>query len=116
GFSLQQTAANPFVVALGAPESGTHRLNLAGGINNLGGLMGPIIVSVVLFGTANDAVPKVVEISSINTLYYILAGLFIAVAIFLKLSKLPIVTSNEAMESSSKSNAPLLVMLVGFIM
>ncbi len=116
GFSLQQTAANPFVVALGPAESGTHRLNLAGGINNLGGLMGPIIVSVVLFGSASDAVAKVVEIHSINNLYYALAGLFIAVAIFLKLSKLPVVTSSETMESSSKSNAPLLIMLIGFVM
>ena len=36
GFSLQQTAANPFAVALGDPETGSHRLNLAGGINSLG--------------------------------------------------------------------------------
>lgn len=116
GFSLQQTAANPFVVALGAPESGTHRLNLAGGINNLGGLMGPVIVSVVLFGTANDAVPKAVEISSINNLYLILAGLFIAVAIFFALSKLPEVTSDEKVEASPKPNGPLVVMILGFLM
>ena len=116
GFSLQQTAANPFVAALGPPASGTHRLNLAGGVNNLGGLFGPVIVSVVLFGTANDAEAKVVEISSINSLYYILAGLFLAVALFFKVSKLPVVTSNEKIESSSKSNGPLLIMLIAFIM
>ncbi|PYF72546.1 MFS transporter [Pedobacter nutrimenti] len=116
GFSLQQTAAQPFVVALGAPESGTHRLNLAGGINNFGGLMGPVIVSVVLFGTANDAVAKEVDITSINNLYYILAGLFFAVAVFFGISKLPEVTSNEKLESSSKSNGPLLIMILGFLM
>ncbi|WP_129717738.1 MFS transporter [Pedobacter sp. SYP-B3415] len=116
GFSLQQTAANPFVVALGDPAGGTHRLNLAGGINNFGGLMGPVIVSVVLFGTASDAVPKVVEISSINTLYYILSGLFLAVAIFYSVTKLPNVTSNETMENSPKPNGPLVVMIIGFLM
>ncbi|RNL50983.1 MFS transporter [Pedobacter jejuensis] len=116
GFSLQQTAANPFVVALGEPESGAHRLNLAGGINNFGGLMGPVIVSVVLFGTANDAVAKVVEISSINNLYYILAGLFVAVAIFFAVSKLPDVTSTEKIEASSKPTGPLVVMIIGFLM
>ncbi|WP_432713254.1 MFS transporter [Pedobacter sp.] len=116
GFSLQQTAANPFVVALGPASSGTHRLNLAGGVNNFGGLMGPVIVSVVLFGSANDAVAKEVDISSINNLYYILAGLFLAVAVFFGISKLPVVTSNEQMESSSKSNGPLLLMVVGFLM
>ncbi|WP_443946225.1 MFS transporter [Pedobacter sp. AW1-32] len=116
GFSLQQTAANPFVVALGPAESGSHRLNFAGGVNNFGGLMGPVIVSVVLFGTANDAVAKVVEISSINNLYYILAGLFIAVAIFFWISKLPDVTSNEKIEASTKPTSSLIVMIVGFLM
>lgn len=116
GFSLQQTAANPFVVALGPAESGTHRLNLAGGINNFGGLMGPVIVSVILFGTASDAVPKAVEISSINNLYYILAGLFLAVAVFFGISKLPEVTSNETVEASPKPNGPLVVMIIGFLM
>ena len=28
GFSLQQTAANPFVIALGDPKTGSHRLNI----------------------------------------------------------------------------------------
>src|SRR5690606_19688312 len=42
GFSLQQTAANPFAVALGDPERGSHRLNLAGGINSFGTTIGPI--------------------------------------------------------------------------
>jgi FHS family L-fucose permease-like MFS transporter len=116
GFSLQQTAAQPFVVALGAPESGTHRLNLAGGVNNLGGLMGPVIVSLVLFGSANDAVAKVVEISSITTLYYALAGLFLLVAVFYGVTKLPEVTSDEKIEASPKSNGPLVVMIVGFLM
>ena len=30
GFSLQQTAANPFAISLGDVEKGSHRLNLAG--------------------------------------------------------------------------------------
>jgi FHS family L-fucose permease-like MFS transporter len=35
GFSLQQTSAQPYAVSLGTPETGAHRLNLAGGINSL---------------------------------------------------------------------------------
>lgn len=116
GFSLQQTAAQPFVVALGAPESGTHRLNLAGGVNNFGGLMGPVIVSIVLFGSASDAVAKVVDIASITTLYYALAGLFLLVAGFYAISDLPKVTSDEQLEASPKSNGPLVVIILGFLM
>ena len=36
GFSLQQTAAQPFAISLGSESSGSHRLNFAGGINSLG--------------------------------------------------------------------------------
>ncbi len=116
GFSLQQTAANPFAVALGTPETGADRLNLAGGVNNFGSILGPIIVSVVLFGSAVSVTPKTVEIASINNLYYILAGLFFAVAIFFSIRKLPKVTSDEQIEASHKTNLPLFVMFVSFLL
>lgn len=116
GFSLQQIAANPFAVALGTPETGADRLNLAGGVNNFGSLLGPIIVSIVLFGTAAGAEAAQVEITAINSLYYILTGLFIAVAIFFSISKLPDVRSNETIEASPKTNTPLLVMLLAFVL
>ncbi len=114
GFSLQQTAANPFVVALGTPETGATRLNFAGGVNNLGSLLGPVIVSFVLFGSAVGANANEVPISSVNTLYYILAGLFFAVAIFFWVSNLPKVTSDEHIEASNKANLPLFIIFIAF--
>src|SRR5690606_33691494 len=51
-----------------------------------------------------------------NNLYYILAGLFLAVAVFYAFSKLPDVTSNETIESSPKPTGPLVVMIIGFLM
>ncbi|MBD1365232.1 MFS transporter [Mucilaginibacter sp. ZT4R22] len=117
GFSLQQTAANPFVVALGSAETGTHRLNFAGGVNNFGSIMGPVIVSIVLFGSASAKIPaSEVKISSVNNLYYILAGLFIAVAIFFYVSKLPKVTSDEKIEPSNKANLPLGIIFIAFLL
>ena len=50
GFSLQQTTANPFAIALGDPKTGSHRLNLAGGINSFGTTIGPIVVAFIIFG------------------------------------------------------------------
>jgi FHS family L-fucose permease-like MFS transporter len=117
GFSLQQTAANPFVVALGSAETGTHRLNFAGGVNNFGSILGPIIVGFVLFGSATAKIPAAdVKISSVNNLYYILAGLFIAVAIFFWVSKLPSVTSDEKIEPSNKANRPLSIIFIAFLL
>lgn len=115
GFSLQQTAANPFAVALGTPETGADRLNLGGGVNNFGTLIGPIIVSLVLFGMASSTKEVKVDISSINSLYYSLAGLFVAVAIFFLVSKLPRVTSDEEVETNTKTNKPLLFLLLAFL-
>nr|MCS3815864.1 FHS family L-fucose permease-like MFS transporter [Mucilaginibacter sp. X4EP1] len=112
---MQQTAANPFVVALGPPETGSNRLNFAGSINNIGGLLGPAVISIVLFGSANSHIaPADVKISSIDNLYLIFAGLLLAVALFFWVSKLPVVTSEESVEVTSKPGTPLVIMLVAF--
>jgi fucose permease len=49
GFSLQQTSAQPFAIALGDPSTGSHWLNLAGGINSFGTTLGPIIINILAF-------------------------------------------------------------------
>src|SRR5689334_4946428 len=55
GFSLQQTAAQPFAISLGDPATGTNRVNFGGGINSFGTAIGPLVVAFVLFGTAAGA-------------------------------------------------------------
>src|ERR1039458_8758071 len=45
GFSLQQTAAQPFAISLGDPSTGTSRVNLGGGVNSFGTMIGPLIVA-----------------------------------------------------------------------
>ena len=50
GFSLQQTAANPFVYSLGDPNKGSQRLNLAGGVNSFGTTIGPIVIALIILG------------------------------------------------------------------
>src|SRR6187399_407839 len=49
GFSLQQTAAQPFAIALGDPSTGMGR------VNSFGTTIGPIVVAFALFGTAASA-------------------------------------------------------------
>ena len=50
GFALQQIVANPYVIALGAPATGSHRVNLAGGINSFGTLIGPPLLAYAVYG------------------------------------------------------------------
>ncbi|MCU7615548.1 MFS transporter [Chryseobacterium sp. GMJ5] len=60
GFSVQQIVANPLAIKMGSPQTGAHRLTLAGGINSLGTTIGPILVGIALFGMGNkeDSAPK----------------------------------------------------------
>ncbi|WP_379968663.1 MFS transporter [Epilithonimonas sp. UC225_85] len=88
GFSLQQTVANPLAIALGPITTGSQRLTLAGGINNLGTTIGPLIVSFAIFGSAASENTEM-SIESVKIPYLVLGVAFLAVAILLKLSSLP---------------------------
>lgn len=110
GFSLQQTAANPFAIALGDPRTGAHRLSLAGGVNSFGTTIGPIIVTLILFGTV-IATPEQVEnagIGSINLLYIILIVVFLLVAGIFAVAKMPNVQSDEEFEKTGKATRAML--------
>jgi MFS transporter, FHS family, L-fucose permease len=90
GFSLQQTAANPLAIVIGDPNKGAQRLSMAGGINNLGTTIGPLIVSFAIFGTVVvGGTPSVASIGAVKTPYLILGAAFIVVAIIFKFSSLP---------------------------
>lgn len=43
GITMLQVSANPYVSALGSPETASSRLNLAGGFNSLATVIGPLI-------------------------------------------------------------------------
>ncbi|OCK51812.1 MFS transporter [Chryseobacterium sp. CBo1] len=68
GFSVQQIVANPLAIKMGSPETGAHRLTLAGGINSLGTTIGPILLGIILFGMGNkeDSQPKTDHLSKIE--------------------------------------------------
>ena len=87
GFSLQQTAANPLVITLGDPSKGSQRLSLAGGINNFGTTIGPLIVSFAIFGSLGST--KVNSLDAVKIPYLILGAAFIVVALLFKFSSLP---------------------------
>ena len=111
GFSLQQTAANPFAVSLGDPSTGSNRLNLAGGVNSFGTAIGPILIAFVLFGSASEVNWDIIELSSVQGLYIAVALAFLLVAGFFYLSKkLPDAKNDEPFESASKAKTMLIIM------
>lgn len=88
GFSLQQTVANPLAIALGPIHTGSQRLTLAGGINNLGTTIGPLIVSFAIFGAASSP-HTTMSIESVKIPYLVLGSAFLIVAVLLKMSSIP---------------------------
>jgi FHS family L-fucose permease-like MFS transporter len=116
GFSLQQTVANPLAIALGPIKTGSQRLTMAGGINNFGTTIGPLIVSFAIFGSAANGSTDI-SIESVKIPYLILGAAFLILALLLKFSSLPehpetIEESNDEKKSSKKSalNYPQLVL------
>ena len=116
GFSLQQTVANPLAIALGTVQTASQRLTLAGGINNFGTTIGPLIVSFAIFG-ATAAESTDVSVESVKGPYLILGLAFLIVAVILKFSSLPdkpaiaeVSAADALTEKKSALHYPQLVM------
>ncbi|MDG4714938.1 MFS transporter [Winogradskyella marincola] len=121
GFSLQQTAANPFAIALGDPKTGSHRLNLAGGINSFGTTIGPVVVSLVIFGSASWSSDELasmianneITLMTVQQLYLGVGVLFlVAAALFYFSKKLPSLKSETAFEPANKARNLLVLLTV----
>src|ERR1017187_807043 len=114
GFSLQQTAAQPFAISLGDPSTGTSRVNLGGGVNSFGTMIGPLIVAFALFGTTAfvpDEKIAALGLSKVIVLYTFVGLLFIgAAALFYFSKKVPAGISTEKTESANKVLYSLLIM------
>lgn len=119
GFSLQQTAANPFTIALGDPKKGSHRLNLAGGINSFGTTIGPLVISFIIFGSATWTTEELVSrintneitLTTVQILYIGVIVLFlISAGLFYFSKKLPDLKSETAFEPANKARNMLLVL------
>lgn len=104
GFSLQQTAANPLVISLGDPAKGSQRLSLTGGVNNIGTTIGPVLISLAIFGTLG-AESTSASIESIKLPYLLLGLSFLIVAGLIMISKVPNHIQSESSESVSSKKS-----------
>ncbi|SMC79286.1 MFS transporter [Moheibacter sediminis] len=116
GFSLQQTAANPFAYLLGDPKTGASRVNLGGGINSFGTTIGPLIVAFALFGTTaavSDDEIAGLPLNKVVYLYACVGLLFVAAAALFHFSKkVPAGISDEPMEKANKAINVLVIMTI----
>ncbi|RLD63553.1 MAG: MFS transporter [Bacteroidetes bacterium] len=106
GFSLQQTAAQPFAIALGDESTGSNRLNLAGGINSFGTTIGPIVFALALLGTTkmDESLIKQLSMSTVQWLYVIVGFAFLGAGLLFKFSKkLPEMKSDASIDNEAKA-------------
>ena len=123
GFSLQQTAANPFAIALGNPETGSQRLNLAGGVNSFGATIGPTVIALIIFGStplSGDELNQMIlnneiKLTTVQLLYIGVGTLFlVAAALFHFSKKLPNTKTDDVFEPANKAKN-ILIVLTGII-
>ena len=116
GFSLQQTSANPFMISLGDPKTGSSRINLGGSINSLGTTLGPIIIALALFGSAKQVSDEMINslgLTKVNLLYACVGSLFLIVALVFKYSKkLPDGVNLKVPEKANKASLSLITITI----
>ena len=108
GFSLQQIAANPLAIVMGDPRTGAQRLTMAGGVNNFGTTIGPLLVSLAIFGSVAAGNTEA-SIESVKTPYLVLGAAFVLVAIFLKFSSVPNQIDLDGLAAEEAEDASKLV-------
>ena len=94
GFTLLQIAANPYVILLGSPEMGSHRLSLAGAVNSFGTTIAPIIGGIFILTKTTSGN----NIDSVKMPYIVLTGMFFLLIIIFKMVVLPKFTNEENIE------------------
>ena len=100
GITLLQVAANPFVAAVGDPETASSRLNLSQGFNSLAHTIAP------LFGASLILTETNAEISaeSVQLPYIGLAIALFAIATFFSFMKLPNIKQEDDGKFSNEGN------------
>jgi MFS transporter, FHS family, L-fucose permease len=98
GLALLQVAINPYVGALGKPETAASRLNLCGGLNSLATTIAPKIGAAFIFIAAGATTAQLAR--SVRMPYVILAAFAFLIAIITRFVHLP-----ELIEKPSHTSA-----------
>ncbi|WP_353065700.1 sugar MFS transporter [Tunturibacter psychrotolerans] len=87
GLALLQVAINPYIGALGSPETASSRLNLAGGFNSIATTIAPRVGAAFIFIAAGASAAQLAH--SVRMPYAILAICAFAMAIITAFVQLP---------------------------
>jgi MFS transporter, FHS family, L-fucose permease len=103
GLALLQVAINPYVGALGKPESAAARLNLCGGLNSLATTIAPKVGAAFIFIASGATAAELAR--SVRAPYALLAAFTFLVAIVTYFVHLPEPIENPAEASTDGESA-----------
>lgn len=101
GVVLLQVAANPYVNALGAPETAASRLTLTNALNSVATVIAPIFVSMLIVNDSNDPTAVQRPFGIIGAITVVILG----VMFFLKLPEIGGEEETGKIEKKYKSSA-----------
>jgi FHS family L-fucose permease-like MFS transporter len=101
GLALLQVAINPYVGALGKPETASARLNLCGGLNSLATTIAPKVGAAFIFIAAGATTAQLAR--SVRLPYVIIAGFTFLIAIITRFVHLPEVIEKPTASSTEGS-------------
>jgi MFS transporter, FHS family, L-fucose permease len=103
GLALLQVAINPYVGALGTPETAASRLNLAGGFNSFATVCAPGVGAAFIFIAAGASAAQLAR--SVRIPYVILATCAFAMAVITAFVQLPNVIEQGGVKSVTDGSA-----------
>ena len=113
GLSILETAANPYIIAMGPEETSTRRLNLAQSFNPIGSIIGVLLSKLFILSQLNEASAEArsamsaeelsaiqsSELAAVMGPYVGVAGILLVLWIAISLTKMP-----KASEESTSLN------------
>lgn len=106
GVVFLQTAANPYVAALGSEESAGGRMNLVQALNSIATMVAPWIIAVFIFKGASEMLSAVEKAQTVQMPFIIIGVIVVLVAIAIFLTKLPEVGGETVQKKKSVWNHP----------
>jgi MFS transporter, FHS family, L-fucose permease len=105
GIALLQIVLNPYVLALGAPETAASRLNLTGFLNSVATVIAPIFVGMMIANgkiiPADAPADLRPEASNVQGPFLIVAGIALALFVILYFLKLPEISEEKTTETGT---------------
>ncbi|MBK6967382.1 MAG: sugar MFS transporter [Bacteroidales bacterium] len=100
GVVFLQTAANPYVTALGPESTASSRLNLTQALNSIATMVAPWIIAVFIFTGASEMLDSAGKAETVQMPFVIMSVLIVIIALLIMTIKLPEIAQTSTEKKS----------------